>query len=142
MIQLKYFSRKKQKIQTSANTENFINLQANTKYINYFNAKNFHSKKKLENKFAPCKKRLIKNLTQIIDFSKKHKIEILLINNINYKGVNDDWLYYTNSIISDFAEKYSLSFIDLLGFNHNASASLILVDSSASLIRLRGKLIY
>ena len=113
MIQLKYFSRKKQKIQTSANTENFINLQANTKYINYFNAKNFHSKKKLENKFAPCKKRLIKNLTQIIDFSKKHKIEILLINNINYKGVNDDWLYYTNSIISDFAEKYSLSFIDL-----------------------------
>ena len=55
----------------------------------------------------------LNNLNEILLFSKKNEIKILLINNINYKGVNDDWLFYINLLIADFAKKNSLPFINL-----------------------------
>jgi len=109
-IQLKYFSHEKQKVERLSHDENLINKQ---KYINLFEAEKVHSIKKMEKKYFPCKKRFNNNLNDILRFAKKNKIKILLVNSINYKGLNDDWLYYTNLMISDFANKNSIQFVDI-----------------------------
>ena len=110
IIQLKYFNQEKQRITTFAEK---IKKQSNIEYIDYFEAKEIYSMIEMEKKYSPCKNVILNNLNKILMFSKRNKIKISLISNITYKGVRDDWLFYTNLLISDFAEKNSLLFIDL-----------------------------
>ena len=110
IIQLKYFNQEKQRITTFAEK---IKEQSNIEYIDYFEAKEIYSMIEMEKKYSPCKNVILNNLNKILMFSKRNKIKISLISNITYKGVRDDWLFYTNLLISDFAEKNSLLFIDL-----------------------------
>ena len=115
IIQLKYFNQEKQRIRTVAEKkgETYIKEQNNIEYIDYFEAKEMHSMTEMEKKYSPCKNSILNNLNEILMFSKKNKIKISLINNITYKGVKDDWLFYINLLISDFAEKNSLLLIDI-----------------------------
>ena len=67
----------------------------------------------MEKKYSVCKNSILNNLNNILVFSKKNNIKILFINSITYKGLKDDWLYYTNLLIADFAKKNSLPYIDI-----------------------------
>lgn len=115
IIQLKYYNKRKLKIETAAsiNSESYLNMQENIKYMNYFEAINKYSKIEMENKYSKCKKKFLNNLDDILALTKKNKIKILLINNINYKGVKDDWLFYINLLTEEFANKNSLPLIDV-----------------------------
>jgi len=111
IIQLKYFPHRKQKV--ARDEEGFLKKQINLKYLNYYDAQKIYTLNEIEKKYLPCKNRLLTNLDNILKFSQENKIQILFVSNINYKGVKDDWLYYTNLLIYDFAKRNSLAYIDI-----------------------------
>ena len=115
IIQFKYFNKENQIIETVASQKrkSYVYTQNTKKYMNFLEAKKFYSEIEMEKKYSSCKQSFLNNLNEILLFSKKNEIKILLINNINYKGVNDDWLFYINLLIADFAKKNSLPFINL-----------------------------
>jgi len=115
IIQLKYFNKKKQKIKTAAESggDAYIQKQININYIDYSKAKKIYSIDKMKNKYTVCKESILNNLNDIHAFSKKNNIKILFINSITYKGLKDDWLFYTNLLIEDFANNNSIPYIDI-----------------------------
>ena len=115
IIQLKYFNKKKQKIKTAAESggDEYIQNQVNIDYIDHSKARKIHSIDQMKNKYSVCKESILNNLNDILLFSKKNNIEILFINSIAYKGLKDDWLFYTNLLIEDFANNNSLPYIDI-----------------------------
>lgn len=115
IIQFKYFNKENQKIETVASQKrkSYIYTQSTKDYMNFYEAKKKFSEVEMEKKYSSCKQSFLDNLNEILMLTEKNKIKILLINNINYKGVSDDWLFYINMLIANFAMENSLPFINL-----------------------------
>ena len=115
IIQFKYFNKENQKIETVASQKrkSYIYTQSTKDYMSFYEAKKKFSEVEMEKKYSSCKQSFLDNLNEILMLTEKNKIKILLINNINYKGVSDDWLFYINMLIANFAVENSLPFINL-----------------------------